>query len=563
MTIDIALLVSPITFQDYMVDKDTGAPLSAGVVACYVDTQRNVFKNWYYQTGTPGSYTYVPLSNPLVLSAVGTVTDGSGNDVLPFFYPYDESSTTPGTVKQAYHIEVYSSESVFQFSRDNFPFAGSPTPPQSSNPTFKNYIINNNFWRNIQTYNSSGALTPVSLTSVTQLTVAPSQHDGFQYPDIQFFKSTAGAVDTVSFPTFPLGSNPLQNPSGTGDITPEFYLNHTCTAAGTETYKYYLFPVCYHIKNLDGQPVTVTINVQGGDSNPNNEINLYFLQDWGTQAATPSYTTNFIGTITPSTTWTKYLFQTSTPSASGATLSPVNDDALYLVVALPAGNSSTCNINFALPSLYLGTQAATNDFTTYDQIDAIINSPRTGDNRVSFNLFGDSVATYSYGWIPATGTIGNFASGGSSRANTDAWQLYSVIWNNTLNADIPTSNGGGRGASAYDDFIAGYTLDLSALQQKFMYNVWGLSNVGNLGGASTATLTIANLASHTHGLSTAVTSRQFLTNTTGSAVNTDPTGPTDYNFDDSGLTGDTDSTGSATPFSIIPPYFAVAIYFKL
>ena len=46
---------------------------------------RTTLKNWYYQTGTAGAYTYEALPNPLTLSAAGTVCDDNGADVIPFF----------------------------------------------------------------------------------------------------------------------------------------------------------------------------------------------------------------------------------------------------------------------------------------------------------------------------------------------------------------------------------------------------------------------------------------------------------------------------------------------
>src|SRR5215204_2765614 len=105
MAINPDLLIAAPMLQDYIVDKD-GTPLTNGIITLWVDTERFVtYKNWYYQTGSPGAYEYIPLDNPLNLSAAGTIQDPAGNDVIPYYYPYDENDeNTP----QAYFIQVYS-----------------------------------------------------------------------------------------------------------------------------------------------------------------------------------------------------------------------------------------------------------------------------------------------------------------------------------------------------------------------------------------------------------------------------------------------------------------------
>ncbi len=477
---DISLLISPVSFQDYMVDKDTGAPLAGGIVTCYQDDNQSGFKNWFFQSGTVAPYTYELLANPLTLTAVGTIDDGSGNDVLPFFYPYDETVSNPINSPQAYYITVDSADGTRQFVRHNFPFDGSRSAPTVASPTFRNYIINNNFWRNQQIYGAGPtfAPTPITLTNQTNIVLAPSQHDGFQYPDFRFIKNATGAVDTATFVKFALGTNPFT--SQLGEIAPEFYLNHICTGTGSETLKCYSFPISYHIKTLDAITVTITLQTQQGSVNPQNIIKLYFLQDWGTQASSPDPI--FIGTITPGSTWAKAPFTVATPSCLGANLSPAGDDGLYLLICMPVGLAGECNVNFTLPSIYMGTDIATNDFTTYDQTDAIINSPRTGDYRTSLNSFAP------FGWVPANdGSIGQNNSTATTRANVDTWPLYNLIWNSVsrLWAPLSTTSGG----SAYLDFTNGITLSLTKNLGRVLQ---GLDAIFITPTAFTATVTPAN-----------------------------------------------------------------------
>ncbi len=449
MPINTDLLIAAPMLQDSFVDKN-GEPMSAGVITCYQDNSRTTLKNWYYQSGTPGNYTYIRLPNPLTLSAAGTICDINGVDTIPFFYPYSELDQT---IRQPYYITIVNHDQTNQITRANFPFLPNEEnlPGQGSH---ENYIINNGFWRNIGTAN---------LTNVLDMVVAPSQHDGFAFPDIHFIKNVTGGQDTVTFTKFPLSNTPIL----TNDITPEFYINHVCSNSATgETQKAYQFPISLHVNTLNAVTYTVTIQAQnaGGTAPGQNTINLFIYQDTGTGTTSPS--PFLIGSITLNSSWTKYEFNTVFPGTAGLTLGGGGDDALYLLVQMPLDIS--CNINFTRPSIYLSDNPPTNSFLTYDQVDSVISSPRTGDLRTSMNSF------YPYGWVAMNdGTIGNASSNASSRANIDTWQLFNLIWtlakpydsgaNSNPIATIYTSAGAATnyGSTAIADFNANRQLALT------------------------------------------------------------------------------------------------------
>ncbi len=453
MPINTDLLIAAPMLQDSFVDKD-GLPMSAGIITCYQDNSRTTLKNWYYQSGSPGAYTYIKLPNPLTLSAAGTICDINGVDTIPFFYPYSELDQT---VRQPYYITIVNHDQTNQITRQNFPFL----PSEQDTPgvgSFDNYIINNGFWRNIGT---------ADLTNIVDMVVAPSQHDGFSSPDIHFIKNVTGGIDTVTFVKFPLTTEPPL----TGDITPEFYLNHTCSNTPTgETQKCYQFPVSLHINILASVVYTFTIQAQnaGGTSTGQNVINIFLYQDTGTGTTPPAPT--LVGSIALNPSWTKYEFTTIFPDTAGLTLGNGADDAWYIQVQMPLNLS--CDINFTRPSLYLSQQVPTNSFLTYDQIDSVINTPRTGDIRTSLNSF------YPYGWVPMNnGTIGNATSNATSRANQDTFQLYSLIWgsfnkynNTTTNLIAQMKNSAGTnvayGASPIADFNANNAITLTQLMGK-------------------------------------------------------------------------------------------------
>jgi hypothetical protein len=511
MAINPNLLVAAPMLQDYFVDKDTGMPLANGLVTLYIDTSRSFLKNWYYQTGQPGAYTFVPLDNPLHLSSVGTIQDPNGNDVIPFFYPFDEDNQN---IPQAYYITVYSvdengDQNVLQFTRENFPYQPSNVSPTVQNPTWRNYILNNVYWRNIGSQN---------LTNVTSMVIAPSQHEGYTYgSDIQFIKNITGSNDALSFPAM---TTQLDD-----DITPEFCLNmQASSVTGGETLKAIQYPISLHVNTLASVPGTIKIHAQNLLGNPNNYLDLYFYQYYGTGALSQP-APFFIQRIILNNDFTEFLVPFITPPAVNSTLlGGGGDDALFLLVQYPL--SATYNISHTKPQIYLSSDVPDNDFDTYDQIETIINSPRTGDYRHSLNAFLP-------GWCPANdGTIGSASSASLTRANQDTWPLYNLLWNSILNIWAPVQ--GGRGSSAIADFNANKPIALTENLGRVIAGLNPLFNagVGFTGSSATSILTLATSTTLTRGTPVQVTN-------SGGALPSPLTAGTIYFISATNLTGTT------------------------
>lgn len=455
------LLISAAVLQDYLVDKD-GQPLSAGVITLFSDTQRSLLQPWYMQQGTNPPYSYVPLPNPMVLSAAGTIQDVDGNDVIPYFYPYTYNPFTDSytNVFNAYYITVYNSDGELQFTRSNFPFvanSGSTSPVDTN----ESLLVNNVFWRNSGITNvGTGGNSPTGTISINSInytywTLAPSQHDGYIMPDISYFKNSTDGTESISFPTF-VSSFPDQ--ILVGDITPECYMNINCSAPGSSTTRYVQIPLSLHIDSLSGfTEDTFTLQAMSVD-NLNEVLTVGIYQFCGTGVTTPAISQQ---TITLGPGWNKFSLNLPIPSAQGVTVGAGGDDALYIQIGFPTNGSF--NVNIAVPSFYLSNSAATNSFQTYDEVNAIASSPRTGDTRISYNSFSP------YGWTPMNdGVIALNAPTNLpiSRINSDVWLVYNLMWNiakpydsgsnfNPIcqiytNAGVATN----FGSSAYADFSA-------------------------------------------------------------------------------------------------------------
>jgi hypothetical protein len=472
------LLVTSDALEENLFDKATGLPLSGGIVTFYVDGT-NTLKNIYQQTGALGGpYTYTALPNPMTLNADGSTSDSSGNNVKIYYYPYAEGvlPLTP----QYYYVTVYNSAGTFQFSRSNFPFGAVPIQPTPGTTTSAtNQIVNGRFWRN-NTPTSGDVSTPantISINGVTNYytTLAPSQHDSFSMPDIIFIKNgtAAPSSDTIIFGRFPQNAGQTL----TGDITPEYYLDFHCTANGSDTYKYIQIPISLHLSTLGGA-LNCTVSFQGlavSGTSPTVGIQIFPFAGTGVTSPAPVLWQTF--TLTSS--WQKYSATlTMPPSITEGLLGAGGDDAFYLQLVLPAGagGNAICEIQLAVPSYYTTNVIPTNDFETYDAIDAIVNSPRTGDFRQSLNTFSP------FGWVAANnGTIGAAGSGATNWGARDAWPLYNLLWNSVNDVFVPLNGSpGNRGGSAYSDFSANKTMMLtSALGKVLMGNPIALNATYN------------------------------------------------------------------------------------
>ncbi|KYK44897.1 hypothetical protein A1D31_11815 [Bradyrhizobium liaoningense] len=127
------------------------------------------------------------------------------------------------------------------------------------------------------------------------------------------------------------------------------------------------------------------------------------------------------------------------------------------------------------------------------------------------------------GWVVAnSGTIGNALSGSSNRANADCANLFAWHWNNFSNTQCPVFDSSGnpvsRGVNAAADFAANRcirTIDMRGVAMLGMDNMGTLlstyyagvpvvfgnaQTAGSIIGESLHTLTIAELAAHSHGV---------------------------------------------------------------
>lgn len=432
----ITYLLAPI--PKWVLINNEGTVAGGGFLFTYRSLNK-VDKKAVYQD--PGGT--IPWTNPIIFDLNGVQG--------PFYWSVDSSDLT-----DTYYLEAYDSDMNLLWTLDDyFPPGSGGGGSVTTYVPLVNYITNNQFIDHIN--------DTANPTNTTNLVICPSNHKGFtpaesnpvvtNYgvvgPDIRFVKNNTNATDQITFPLFPLGTFPL-----TGDVTPVDYIRYQCTnSPAGETYKSFQFPICQKVQNLANQEMTFKIWAKVSVTPVT--LTIYSLQYFGSGTAATAPYQEALDTITLTTTWTQYERTIVIPDVAGKSLGTpglqTDDDALYIQLGLPLG--APCDIQFTKPKLYLGDIDPTEEFQTYDQINSVNLTPRTGDIRTTLS------STCPSGWaVMSDDSIGNVGSGATNIAAAYTFQLYKTLWDGVSDTWAPVSTG--RGATAIADFLAGKTLTL-------------------------------------------------------------------------------------------------------
>jgi hypothetical protein len=430
----------------YIAD-NVGRPLGGGYMVPSSSLNPTLRKFVYKDAGGPlgaGPWPLVPIPN-LDPSIRGILFNENGQQG-PFYFAFDT-----GNPDDLYFLQVFDSSGNLVWTVDDYDASGGGggsviTTVQNA----QNLITNNVFWRHIPDVPAIGSAA---------FKVAPSVHSALAQtpanagPDIYFIKTNTTATDSLTFPTFAslygYGVNELAD-----DVQPVDFLKYTSTVAGNgELKKDLQIPISQNVLNLSGTVVTISfwvISLSGIAST----INLYWRQFFGDGTNGPtSDVVSLIASIPVTTSWEKQTISVTVPSV--ATLVPpavvgsCHNDGLFLLFRYPLND--TCSIGLTKPSLYLNNILVKNDYQTYDQIDAVINAPRTGHTVSSID------ATVPLGYLAMNDTTIGSATSLAVTHDDYTFPLYNIIWNAT-NTNATTQSWapvtGGRGVSAIADFSA-------------------------------------------------------------------------------------------------------------
>ena len=208
--------ITSVDLNPYLVDRDTGAPLAGGFISFYEDNSRTTPKTVYQITGSPPNYTYAPLSNPIQLSATGTIVDTNGNNCALYYYPYDGVPSSDPDAEigelELYYIEVTNSLGVVQFTREAWPNVTSETNPlDASSNTIVNLLSNPQFTE-VLFPNNSLSIAYTGAVTGDYTTIAPDW-------DLVYDHTTSGTISVMRTPIAGSALVPT-NPPYTLTITP-------------------------------------------------------------------------------------------------------------------------------------------------------------------------------------------------------------------------------------------------------------------------------------------------------------------------------------------------------
>jgi hypothetical protein len=113
----------------------------------------------------------------------------------------------------------------------------------------------------------------------------------------------------------------------------------------------------------------------------------------------------------------------------------------------------------------LGEGSNDGDVATVAQVNAVASATPTG----IVAMFRRKTAPS--GWVVEKGTIGNSSSNATNRANSDTLSLFTLMWTEFTNTELPIQDSAGaastRGASAAADFAANKRMPLFDSRSRF------------------------------------------------------------------------------------------------
>jgi len=408
MTISYTLQPIP----DWYFPDLTGKPLAGGKMYAYSSLNPSQFKPVFQDPSGTNQW-----PNPIIFSENGTAG--------PFYWELDTDNPD-----DLYFIQIFDSANNLVYSINQYPISGgSGGGSVNTVQNIENLVINSAFINNI--VNTS--VQPIANDTL----LCPGAHQYLIYPDITFIQSgVSNAQDGVSFlPFTPLGNNPLAP-----DFATPYYLNYNCLNNPTgEIYKGIRIPISQNVNSIANQIFTFVFYARANSGS--NTLNIQLLQYFGSGGSPSSpVTTNLTpSSITLTSSFAVYSINFSVPPVATKNLGNSNDDGTYLEILLPTG--SQCNIDIAKPALYIGSTFPNVFYESVDETTYEIETPRTGDIKISMNSFSMG---NKYGWIPLDdGTIGNSSSNATTRAAPDAFLLYKLIYENTSIDNCPLYNSSG------------------------------------------------------------------------------------------------------------------------
>lgn len=321
MALDIRFVLA-YHFEEQLVDKDTGLPLSGGEIRFFQDTARTVPKDVYILAGSPPNYTYTNIGSVVDLDTAGLISYNNNNIAL-YFFPYDGNQTTSTETVQLYYYEVYSSGGIFQFSREAQP---NIVASDIEETVIINYVSNGQFLM----HNNLPAEVPPSTVVAGQIREATTEIA----PGGWFFERplAATSIDLVTFARFnsPIapGASPQDNPRY--QVTIE---NQNPSGSGTFKNAVVKFADVNKFSSTSQQYTFTFAGVSNTGSNL--QIGVFLVKNYGTGgSAQDEFNLSPSAPVIITGTYAQYSFALTFGSNVGKSI-PNDDDFLQFELRFP------------------------------------------------------------------------------------------------------------------------------------------------------------------------------------------------------------------------------------
>jgi hypothetical protein len=311
------LFVACPPLQTFFIDKDTGLPLSNGIVTFFEDVNRTSLKPVYVLSGVAPNYQFTQVSSVQVLSNVGTF-NYNNRDTELYLYPYDADGNI-----SLYYVTVTNALGVPQFTRQGWPpfeLEDIQAIPQDEQV---NFIPNGQFLAHF-------IVPPTSVTSAGTITqpitnIAPG---GFTFER----PSGSSATDIVTFNRF--GSY-VQVPSG----SPRYEVQVQCTSANPADSFKYLAVKWINVNTFSSDVQPYTFFFEALSLTGNFDVQVVVVKNFGTGGSPSSPVVIPISTITLTPSRQNYNINIIFGANTNFSIGTNDDDYVQVAIALPTANT--------------------------------------------------------------------------------------------------------------------------------------------------------------------------------------------------------------------------------
>lgn len=310
--LDPRYMIAP-SLEELFRDKTSGLPLAGGFVYSYSDVDRTIPKPIYQLTGSPPNYSYAVLPNPVQLTGIGSFSDGTenGNDILPYYYPYDANGNI-----ELYYIVVTDINGVQQFTREGWPNLSASS---STAQNLINYVPNGQFLLHTNVSETDTANLPGQITLPT--TILSQGGWSFDRP------MSTTSKDFVTFGRF---NSAVDNPTA----FPRYYaqLKNISPNAG-DTFKdlRLLFPDVNKFASTTQQYTYSFSMLSNGSGSVSLQVIL--IKNFGTGGSTTTETV--LGTVTATTSYTTGHVTFTFGTNEAKTIGVLDNDYVQLAIRFP------------------------------------------------------------------------------------------------------------------------------------------------------------------------------------------------------------------------------------